>query len=291
MSASARVVFITGAARGIGYATARYFVGKGDWVMMADIEAEVLEQACLRLEKEIEEQEAQEHKGRVAHVFCDVTRQESVEQAIEETSQTFGRGLNVCVANAAVVKSAPFLELTEEDFTTVIDVNLKGVFLTCQAAARAMVRDSGDDKDAVRSIITMSSANAVTAIPAITGYNAAKGGVNNLTRNMALSLAPHGIRVNAVAPGSIMTEMLSKVASDESVMKGILMRTPLSRVGDPSEVASVIDFLGSKASSYMTGQILYCDGGRNALNYVVDVSQESLEAATKAADAFRTGAI
>jgi NAD(P)-dependent dehydrogenase (short-subunit alcohol dehydrogenase family) len=147
----------------------------------------------------------------------------------------------------------------------------------------------GDDKDAVRSIVTMSSANAVTAIPAITGYNAAKGGVNNLTRNMALSLAPHGIRVNAVAPGSIMTEMLSKVASDESVMKGILMRTPLSRVGDPSEVASVIDFLGSKASSYMTGQILYCDGGRNALNYVVDVSQESLEAATKAADAFRIG--
>jgi NAD(P)-dependent dehydrogenase (short-subunit alcohol dehydrogenase family) len=287
MSASARVVFITGAARGIGYATARYFVERGDWVMMADIEAEGLEQACLKLEEEIEEQGAL--KGRVAHVFCDVTRQESVEHAIEETIQTFGRGLNVCVANAAVVKSAPFLELTEEDFTAVIDVNLKGVFLTCQAAARAMVRDSGDDKDAVRSIVTMSSANAVTAIPAITGYNAAKGGVNNLTRNMALSLAPHGIRVNAVAPGSIMTEMLSKVASDESVMKGILMRTPLSRVGDPSEVASVIDFLGSKASSYMTGQILYCDGGRNALNYVVDVSQESLEAATKAADAFRIG--
>lgn len=256
--------------------------------MMADIEAEGLEQACLNIEKDIVEQEGQGHTGRVAHVVCDVTCQESVEQAIEETLQAFGRGLNVCVANAAVVKSAPFLELTEEDFTAVIAVNLKGVFLTCQAAARAMVRDAGDDKDAIRSIVTMSSANAVTAIPAITGYNAAKGGVNNLTRNMALSLAPHGIRVNAVAPGSIMTEMLSKVASDESVMKGILMRTPLSRVGDPSEVASVIDFLGSKASSYMTGQILYCDGGRNALNYVVDVSQESLEEATKAADAFRT---
>jgi NAD(P)-dependent dehydrogenase (short-subunit alcohol dehydrogenase family) len=120
------------------------------------------------------------------------------------------------------------------------------------------------------SIVNMSSVNAVTAIPSIASYNASKGGINQLTRVMALALADQGIRVNAVAPGTIATE-LSKNAvltSDEARAR-IMSRTPLRRLGEPAEIADVTAFLLSSAASYMTGQVVYVDGGRLALNYTV----------------------
>ena len=121
------------------------------------------------------------------------------------------------------------------------------------------------------SIVTMSSVNAEMAIPNIVGYNAAKGGVNNLTRCMALALAPHSIRVNAVGPGSIMTDVLKKVMTDQEAKAKILSRTPLGRIGEPDEVAEVCAFLACSASSYVSGEVIYCDGARRALNYTVPV--------------------
>ncbi|MCG8359166.1 MAG: SDR family oxidoreductase, partial [Kiloniellales bacterium] len=170
------------------------------------------------------------------------------------------------VANAGIVHACDFLDLTEEDFDRVLRVNLKGVFLCGQAAARQMAAQGGGG-----TIVNMSSVNAVMAIPNITPYVVAKGGVNQLTKVMALSLADKGIRVNAVGPGSIETEVFKTVATDKAAVNRILSRTPLGRVGAPEEVGRVAVFLASDDSSYMTGQTLYPDGGRLALNYTVPV--------------------
>jgi NAD(P)-dependent dehydrogenase (short-subunit alcohol dehydrogenase family) len=166
------------------------------------------------------------------------------------------------------VYACDFLELAEEDFDRVLRVNLKGVFLTGQAAARQMVAQGRGG-----TVINMSSVNAVMAIPSITPYVVAKGGVNQLTKVMALALADKGIRVNAIGPGSILTDVFRQVVSDEAAMADILSRTPLGRVGEPEEVAKVAVFLASEDSSYITGQTIYPDGGRLALNYTVPVKE------------------
>jgi len=143
-------------------------------------------------------------------------------------------------------------------------VNLKGAFLVGQAVARTMVAAGAG------AIVNMSSVNGVMAIPNIASYNASKGGVNQLTRAMALALAPHGVRVNAVAPGTIATELARRaVLGSDAARDRILSRTPLRRLGEPEEVADVVAFLVSSASSYLTGEIVYVDGGRLALNYTV----------------------
>ncbi|KAL6777232.1 hypothetical protein ACKKBF_B20680 [Auxenochlorella protothecoides x Auxenochlorella symbiontica] len=143
---------------------------------------------------------------------------------------------------------------------------------TGQVAARQMKAQGHGG-----SIVNISSVNGVMAIPTIANYNASKGGVNNLTRAMALSLAPHAIRVNAVGPGSIMTDVLRQVVADKAAMAKVLSRTPMLRAGEPIEIGNVVKFFASDDSSYITGQILYADGGRMALNYTVPVPEEALE--------------
>ena len=175
--------------------------------------------------------------------------------------------IDVLVNNAGIFRAADFLEVTEEDFDAVLRVNLKGAFLMGQAVAREMVRSGGGG-----SIVNMSSVNGVLAIPNIASYNVSKGGINQLTRVMALALADRGIRVNAVAPGTIATELAAKavLTSDEARLK-ILSRPPMQRLGEPSEVADVVAGLASDAASYVTGEIVTVDGGRMTLNYTVPV--------------------
>jgi glucose 1-dehydrogenase len=122
-------------------------------------------------------------------------------------------------------------------------------------------------------IINMSSVNDTLAIPAIASYCIAKGGVSQLTRATSIYLAPHGIRVNAIGPGSIMTDMLKSVVNEKSAMNRVMSRTPMARIGEPSEIASIAVFLASDDSSYVTGQTIYADGGRMPLNYVVPVKE------------------
>ena len=162
-------------------------------------------------------------------------------------------------------------DLENEDFDRVLRVNLRGVFLTGQAAARQMAKQEADTDGHRGTIINMSSVNAVMAIPQITPYVVAKGGVNQLTKVMALNLVTHGIRVTGIGPGSINTEVFAAVNNDPEKRKGVLMRTPMGRAGEPGEVASIALFLATEDSSYITGQTIYPDGGRLSLNYVVPV--------------------
>jgi glucose 1-dehydrogenase len=169
-----------------------------------------------------------------------------------------------------VVHAAEFLDLTEADFDRVIGINLKGAFMVGQTVAKQMVKqvDSGAKPGA---IVNMSSVNAVFAIANQVPYSVSKGGVSQLTKVMALSLAPYGIRVNAIGPGSIMTDMLASVNSNPEAKARILSRTPLGRIGEPSEIATIASFLASDAASYITGQTIFADGGRLPLNYTVPV--------------------
>jgi len=174
--------------------------------------------------------------------------------------------IDVLVNNAGIFKAADFLDVTEEDFDAVLRVNLKGAFLMGQAVAREMSRQGSG------SIVNMSSVNGVMAIPNIASYNVSKGGINQLTRVMALALADHGIRVNAVAPGTIATELAAQaVLTSEAARTKILGRTPMKRLGQPEEIADVVAWLASDAASYITGEIVTVDGGRMALNYTVPV--------------------
>jgi glucose 1-dehydrogenase len=252
-----QVAIVTGAARGIGLACAKRFAAEGAKVVLSDVAVETGEQAV---------EEIQASGADAIFVACDVGDKAEVEALIESAVAAFGR-VDILVANAGIVHASDFLDLEEADFDRVIRVNLKGVFLTGQAAARRMVEQGGGGV-----IVNMSSVNAVMAIPAITPYVAAKGGVNQLTKVMALALVEHGIRVNGIGPGSIATEMAEAVLSDPEKRRGALCRTPMGRFGEPDEVAKVAVFLASDDSSYITGQIIYPDGGRLALNYTVPVT-------------------
>lgn len=255
-----KVAIVTGAARGIGYAIAQSLGKEGAAVMVSDMDDTAAAAAVAKLKQ-------QGISASFCH--CDVASSDQVQQLISHTTQQLG-GVDILVANAGIVKTSPFLEMSETDFDAVLAVNLKGVFLTCQAAAKQMVKQGRGG-----SIITMSSVNGVMAIPTIAAYNASKGGIDNLTRCMALSLAPHNIRVNAIGPGSIQTDVLASVVSDKDAMEKVLSRTPLGRIGQPEEIGSVAAFLASSDASYMTGQVIYVDGGRMALNYTVPVPQQT----------------
>jgi NAD(P)-dependent dehydrogenase (short-subunit alcohol dehydrogenase family) len=163
------------------------------------------------------------------------------------------------------MRRADFLDLTEKDFDDVIRTNLKSVFLLGQIVARHMVqRGKGG------AIVNMSSTSVVMTMPTLSPYAASKGGISSLTRAMSLSLAPHGIRVNAVGPGTIVTELnRDSLLADKATRDRILSRTPIGRLGTGDEVASVVSFLASDDAAYMTGQTVYVDGGRAGLNYTM----------------------
>jgi NAD(P)-dependent dehydrogenase (short-subunit alcohol dehydrogenase family) len=246
-----RSCIVTGGAQGIGEACIRRFAREGARLVIADID----DSRGAALAAELG----------ALYVHCDVGDKAQVDALVAQTMTAFGR-IDVLVNNAGIFRAADFLEVSEADFDAVLRINLKGSFLVGQAVAREMA------KAGKGSIVNMSSVNGTLTIPTIASYNVSKGGINQLTRVMALALADKGIRVNAVAPGTIATELATKaVLTSEEAKARILSRTPMKRLGEPSEIADTVAYLASDAASYITGEIVVVDGGRMTLNYTVPV--------------------
>ncbi len=252
-----RAALITGAAGGIGLGCAEAFAKEGADLVLLDLDQARLEAAAADLAA---------RSGRKVHaIACDLSDAEAARKAVIRACALLGR-IDVLVNNAGVLAPGDILDAELEDFDRVLAVNLRAPFVIGQTVARHMV-----DAKIKGSIINMSSINAVLAIPNQIAYVTSKGGLSQLTKAMALGLAPHGIRVNAIGPGTIVTDILKGVMTDDEARRRVLSRTPLGRFGEAEEIGRVAVFLASEDASYITGQTIYPDGGRLALNYTVPV--------------------
>lgn len=243
------LALVTGAAQGIGYACAEALFEDGARVILSDINAEGVKAAAEKL------------GGDSIGMVCDMGNPDEINKMFDVIEANHGP-VEILVNNAGIAMPGDFLDTPLENFQKVIDVNLTGVFLSIQRAAKKMVEHKIEG-----AIVNMSSINAVVSIPSIPAYCASKGGVMQLTKATSLALAKHNIRVNAVGPGSIDTEMMAGVNANPEAMKMVMSRTPLQRVGTPREIADVVAFLASKKASYVTGETIYVDGGRIGMNY------------------------
>ena len=261
---SGRIAIVTGAAQGIGRACAERLARDGAKVVLSDINAAVGQATADGIVKS---------GGIASFVKADVSQPSDVAALLAAAIAKHGR-IDILVNNAGIIDSADFLELSLADFDRVLGVNLRGAFLMAQGAARQMVKQIEADKTGKHvagTIINMSSVNAHFGLPDHVAYSVSKGGISQMTKAAAVSLAKYGIRVNAIGPGTINTEIVKAVADNPAAMKRIMSRTPLGRMGEPSEVAAIAAFLAGDDASYITGQTIYPDGGRMFLNYMVDV--------------------
>lgn len=256
MKLAGKVAVVTGAAQGIGRACAERFLKDGARVVIGDVNEAQLAQTAAELG----------NPEGLATLRTDVSKRADVEALVKLAAGKFGR-LDVMLNNAGIARTQQFLDITEEDFDTVLGINLKGAFFGTQAAARQMISQGSGGV-----VINMSSVNALLAIPTLSTYAMAKGAMNQLTTTAAVALAPHKIRVVGIGPGTILTELVAQqIMTSDAARKSVLSRTPIGRCGEPGEVASVASFLASEDASYVTGQTVYVDGGRMILNYTVPV--------------------
>ena len=243
MRLQGRITAITGGALGIGRATALLFAAEGATVAIGDVEVAAAEKVA---------GEIAEQGGRAIALGMDVGEAAQVQGFVDRIVADHGR-LDVMFANAGIAHSAPFLDHPEADWHRVLRVNLTGVFLCCQIAARQMVRQGGGR------IIATASINGFRGVERLVGYNVAKAGVIELTKTMAVELAQHGITVNAIAPAQIDTRLTQSFSERQRGRR--LERIPLGRFGEPDDVARAALFLASDDASYVTGHTLAVDGG------------------------------
>lgn len=251
-----KAAIVTGAAMGIGFAVAETLLGAGANVLLTDRDRAALDDAVGRVTA---------HGGKAEALAADVSDMAAGEAMTAACVEAFG-SVDVLVNNAGIFPMSPVLDMTPEFFDRVLGVNLRGLVFASRAAARQMVEQGGGG-----AIVNVASIDALRpSMVGLAAYDASKGGVLMFTRNLALELAPHGIRVNAVAPGGIATEGASKPLEGSGMTKEqqeamqaefAKSRVPLGRMGRPAEIAAVVLFLASPAASYVTGELVVADGG------------------------------
>lgn len=232
---------------GIGLACAQEFAVEGSKVVLTGRSQDLGENAAADI---------REKGGEAVFIHCDVSQNDQIQKLVQKTLDQYGR-IDVVVNNAGVNHSANFFDITEADWDWVMSVDLKGTFLLSQAAARVMVAQKIPGV-----IINMTSVMAVLALADQVPYCAAKGGANQLTKAMAVALSDYGIRVNAIGPGPVMTDLMKRVVHNKEKEAELLSRLPIGRIAECREIATVAVFLASDDSSYITGQCIYPDGGR-----------------------------
>lgn len=240
-----KVAIVTGAGSGNGAEIAKEFLKEGAKVVFADINIESAHEIAARSGYDQDQWLA---------VEVDVANAESVKQLVDKTQATFSK-IDILVANAGITMKRPFLEMTEIEYDKVMEVNAKGVFLCSQEVAKVMVEQGSG------SIIHTSSTTSVIAEPNAVQYGASKGAVAAMTRHMAYELGERNIRVNAIAPGTILTNLTGERLQDESILTKEAGLTMLNRIGKPQDVVGAVVFLASDESSFMTGTHLFIDGG------------------------------
>ena len=238
-----KVALITGAASGIGLATAQLFAREGAQVAMVDRNADGVNEA------------AREIGSNAAAISADVTSEADVEAMVASCVDRFGR-LDVAFNNAGIAGVAPIYDHPLDQFQRVIDVCLTGVFLCLKHESKQLIAQAEGG-----SIINTASINATQATAGLAAYCAAKGGVTMLTKVSALELGPHGIRVNAVGPGHTKTPLTERARTVPGFDEAMIDATLLGRLGEPSDIAQMVLYLGSDASPWVSGQLFYVDGG------------------------------
>ncbi|MDA7680186.1 glucose 1-dehydrogenase [bacterium] len=240
-----QVVLVSGGSRGIGEAIAGGFAERGATVIITGRDQKTLEETAKKLRG---------NKSRVEAITCDVSDSESIARTVDETLNKVGR-IDTLINVAGVNRRKPTVEVTEEDYDFILDINLKGAFLLSQRVGTAMIeRGQGCQ-------INIASLNTDRPLNNVLPYAMSKSAMGQMTRGLATEWGPKGIRVNALAPGFILTDLTKKLWSDPKMQDWGHLNTPLGRLGTPSDMVGTALFLASPAASFMTGQILYVDGG------------------------------
>ena len=240
-----RVALVTGSSRGLGWAIAKGLAGAGASVVLHGRDVAMLQQRVAEL------------RGAVGYLAFDVSDAAAMRDGFARIADEQGR-LDILVNNAGVIPRRPLLETTDQEWDSVIDSNLSAYFRMSREAARMMVPAKRGR------IIMISSILGILGRATVTGYVTAKAGLHGMVRSMAVELAPHGVTVNAIAPGYFPTDATDVLHKNPSFNDWIANRTPMARWGDPAELAGPAVFLASDASSYVTGQVLVADGGLTA---------------------------
>ena len=244
-----RVAVVTGAARGIGFATAQRFAQEGAAVAILDLDEDQAAEAASKIEGP---------ETRAIGIGCDVSDSASVEKAVARVVSELG-GVHILVNNAGITRDNLLFKMSEDDWDAVLGVHLKGAFLMTKAAQKHFVEQK------YGKIINLSSVSAL-GNRGQANYSAAKMGVQGFTRTLGIELGPYGVNANAIAPGFIATDMTDATAARvgmdvESFRAAAAERNPVRRVGFPEDIAAAAAFLASDEASYITGQTLYVDGG------------------------------
>lgn len=245
MKLRGKIAIITGAGNGIGKATAIEFAREHAKLILLDINAKTT--------KEVAEQIKQQG-GEAEYMKCDVTKKEQVKKCINKIIKKYER-IDILVSNAGIFTQKPIHEMTEKEWNNIIDVNLKGAFLTIRSVAEHM------KKNKKGKIITISSIAGKKGMINTSAFSAANGGIINLVKELTLELSPYKINVNSISPGIIATEMLTELMDDLEKRKEMLSNIPMKRIGTPEEVADAVVFLASTDSDFITGHNLVIDGG------------------------------